>query len=146
MYMKIITKCLILAAIFVTTLARAEITQMDDRTANRICDAVFRIEGGNNTKYPYGIMSVKTGGNKEVARRIERVVGDIIEACALILRNREQRQPSNECVADMDSCQNVAGPDWNSICGAIADLIRVSRFPRRLFVLSAPPGASLDKH
>jgi hypothetical protein len=37
---------------------------------NRVADAIFIIEGGNNTKYFYGIKSINTNGNKSKARKI----------------------------------------------------------------------------
>lgn len=39
-------------------------------TTSNIADAIYKAEGGDNTRYPYGIMSINTYGNKEKARRI----------------------------------------------------------------------------
>lgn len=36
----------------------------------RIADAIYLIEGGKKTKYPYGVKSVNTRGNKAKARNI----------------------------------------------------------------------------
>ena len=36
----------------------------------RIVDAIYLAEGGANTKYPYGIVSIDTKGDVEVARRL----------------------------------------------------------------------------
>lgn len=47
-----------------------EITPINENYANKIADAIYIIEGGEKTKYPYGIKSIDTGGNKEKARRI----------------------------------------------------------------------------
>ena len=35
----------------------------------RLSDCIYHIEGGANTKYPYGIKSIPTNGNKELARK-----------------------------------------------------------------------------
>lgn len=37
---------------------------------NKVVSAIWVIEGGSKTKYPYGIKSIDTKGNKETARRI----------------------------------------------------------------------------
>lgn len=37
---------------------------------NKIAEAIYKIEGGKNTKFPYGIKSINTKGNKEKAKRI----------------------------------------------------------------------------
>ena len=34
--------------------------------ANRIADAIYRVEGGSKTKHPYGILSVKTSNPRRV--------------------------------------------------------------------------------
>ena len=34
--------------------------------ANRIADAIFRVEGGHKTKHPYGILSVQTSNPRKV--------------------------------------------------------------------------------
>lgn len=44
--------------------------QISDIYANKIANIIYIIEGGDKTKYPYGIKSIDTGGNKEKARRI----------------------------------------------------------------------------
>lgn len=36
----------------------------------RIADAIYVIEGGKKTKYPYGVKSVNTRGNRSKARTI----------------------------------------------------------------------------
>lgn len=43
---------------------------LPDVQANKLANAIYVVEGGNKTKHPYGIKSVKTGGNKLKARRI----------------------------------------------------------------------------
>ena len=42
----------------------------NDINAERIADAIYVIEGGKKTKYPYGIKSINTKGNVIVARKI----------------------------------------------------------------------------
>jgi hypothetical protein len=37
---------------------------------NKVVSAVWKIEGGSKTRFPYGIKSVKTFGNKNYARKI----------------------------------------------------------------------------
>jgi hypothetical protein len=44
--------------------------QITDTQINQLADIIFIVEGGNKTKYPYGIKSIDTKGNKEFARRI----------------------------------------------------------------------------
>ena len=39
---------------------------MSDVQANKIADAIFKAEGGTNTHYPYGIVSVKTTNPRQV--------------------------------------------------------------------------------
>lgn len=55
--------------------------QISDVSANKIVDSIYIIEGGAKTKYPYGIKSINTGGNKEKARQI----------CLNTVRNNYQR-------------------------------------------------------
>ena len=47
-----------------------QITAISENYAKRIVDAIYIIEGGDKTKYPYGIKSIDTKGNKEYARKI----------------------------------------------------------------------------
>jgi hypothetical protein len=37
---------------------------------DKIVNSIYLAEGGSKTKYPYGIKSIQTNGNKEFARRI----------------------------------------------------------------------------
>ena len=39
---------------------------MSDTQANKIADCIYKIEGGAKTKWPYGIMSVKTTNPRQV--------------------------------------------------------------------------------
>lgn len=65
--MKLI-KFLLISAIF---LANNGVSgQLTDISANKIADCIYKLEGGAKTKYPYGIKSINTFGNQEVARRI----------------------------------------------------------------------------
>lgn len=43
---------------------------LPEKQANQIADAIYIIEGGKKTKYPYGIKSINTRGNSIKARRI----------------------------------------------------------------------------
>jgi hypothetical protein len=38
--------------------------------AHKLADAIYIVEGGNYTKYPYGVKSIATKGNRAKARRI----------------------------------------------------------------------------
>lgn len=42
-----------------------KIIKISENEANRIADAIFKVEGGNNTKYPYGIKSIKTNNPRQ---------------------------------------------------------------------------------
>lgn len=44
--------------------------KLDAAIAERLVNAIYKIEGGDRTKYPYGIKSIDTKGDKEAARRI----------------------------------------------------------------------------
>jgi len=63
-----ITKCLVFLLVFLPVLAFSG--QISDVSANKIVDSIYKIEGGAKTKYPFGIKSINTYGNYEVARRI----------------------------------------------------------------------------
>lgn len=43
---------------------------LPEKTIDHLANAIYRIEGGDNTKYPYGIKSIDTKGDKDKARRI----------------------------------------------------------------------------
>ena len=49
--------------------------------ANKLADAIYVIEGGKYTKYPYGIKSINTKGNATKARKI----------CITTIRNTHKR-------------------------------------------------------
>lgn len=50
--------------------ADGAVERMADDRAEEIANAIWRIEGGEKTKYPYGIKSIDTGGDVNKARRI----------------------------------------------------------------------------
>lgn len=52
-----------------------------DIDAEKIANAIYIIEGGKKTKYPYGVKSVATKGNKAKARKI----------CINTIRNTHKR-------------------------------------------------------
>lgn len=55
----------IIALLFIATSVLAS-TPMPDERANQIADAIYKVEGGNKTKHPYGILSVKTNDPRKV--------------------------------------------------------------------------------
>ena len=65
-------------------------SQINTNYLNKIVNSIYLIEGGSKTKYPFGIKSINTKGNKEKARRI----------CLNTVRNtykRYQNTNKNEC-------------------------------------------------
>lgn len=58
--------------------------------AEKIADAIYVIEGGKKTKYPYGIKSINTHGNVAKARRI----------CINTVNNNYQRWLKSEQTLD----------------------------------------------
>lgn len=52
---------------FMTALLTSQVSAaaVDDVTANRIADAIWQAEGGEKTRYPYGIKSVKVSSATE---------------------------------------------------------------------------------
>ncbi len=50
----------------------------------KLADAIYRAEGGAKTKFPYGIKSINTHGDKEYARKI----------CLNSIRNAKKRWAS----------------------------------------------------
>lgn len=56
-----------IALLFVTACAvQASLTQAE---ADRLANAIYHIEGGTKTRYPYGIKSVKTSNPRAVCLR-----------------------------------------------------------------------------
>ncbi len=83
----------ILAIIVVTALccdhqpARAE-----EYSNEAIASAIYKAE--NSVKFPYGIKSINTNGNKEYARKI----------CLNTIRNHKKRHAKHDCGLDFISC------------------------------------------
>lgn len=66
-----IKNILIIVSIF--TLNNAVFGQFKPISADfrdKIVNSIYLAEGGSQTKYPFGIKSIQTNGNKEFARRI----------------------------------------------------------------------------
>lgn len=42
----------------------------EERFFNRVVDTIWYVEGGNKTKFPYGIVSIKTNGDITKSKRI----------------------------------------------------------------------------
>ena len=56
---------------FSTFFARSQtISPINETYLNNIVSAIYRVEGGNKTKFPYGIKSINTYGDKTYARKI----------------------------------------------------------------------------
>ena len=55
-------------------------------TDDQLADAIYKAEGGAKTKYPYGIVSIKTNGDVAYARQI----------CLNTIRNNRKRF-ANQC-------------------------------------------------
>jgi hypothetical protein len=53
-------KTLIAICLFLSICSVSAYESMPDARANQIVDAIYKIEGGAKTKYPYGIKSIKT--------------------------------------------------------------------------------------
>lgn len=69
-----------IAAIFVSVIVTNAQVQLDEKQINKIADAIYRAEGGDRAKVPYGILSIKIS-SKEEARRV----------CKNTIRNNFQR-------------------------------------------------------
>lgn len=41
---------------------------LSEAKVNKIADAIYKLEGGNKTAYPYGIKSIKTSNPREVCK------------------------------------------------------------------------------
>jgi hypothetical protein len=53
-------------ALLILSAGLAVATPIPDSQANKIADAIYKAEGGAKTKYPYGIVSVKTTNPRQV--------------------------------------------------------------------------------
>ena len=54
--------------LFIYNVGDAQTLNTND--SNTIVNAIWRIEGGSHTKYPYGVRSIETRGDVNKARRI----------------------------------------------------------------------------
>lgn len=59
-----------------------------------IVNAIYHAEGGSKTRFPYGIVSINTHGDKELARRI----------CANTVNKHRKRHARHNCGMDFISC------------------------------------------
>lgn len=59
-------KKLIIAVCLFTSVSAIACAPMDDARANKIADAIYKLEGGSKTRHPYGILSVKTSDPRRV--------------------------------------------------------------------------------
>lgn len=49
-----------------------QFTSINTNYLNKIVSAIYVIEGGNNTKYPYGIKSIKTNNPRKICENTVR--------------------------------------------------------------------------
>lgn len=56
--------------LLIAFLVGVNVAMANGYNAEKIADAIYIIEGGKKTKYPYGIKSINTKGNAAKARRI----------------------------------------------------------------------------
>lgn len=61
---------------------------------NKLANAIYKAEGGDKTKFPYGIRSIDTKGNKEYARKI----------CLNTINNHIKRHSKHKCGLDYITC------------------------------------------
>lgn len=61
---------LILIVGLVAGLAHNTLAKLPEGEANKLVDAIYKIEGGAKTKFPYGIKSIDTKGDVDKARKI----------------------------------------------------------------------------
>ena len=59
----------LLTLLLATSLHGAEIPSLSDAYVNRFADVIYKIEGGERARKPYGVLSVKVD-SKEEARRV----------------------------------------------------------------------------
>lgn len=58
-------RVLLLAAVLCLAAARAQAAELD---TNKMVQAIYRAEGGDKTKHPYGVLSVKCADKAEAER------------------------------------------------------------------------------
>jgi hypothetical protein len=67
----IIPLAILSCSVRATEMPPLEIPQLDEAYVNRFADVVYRIEGGDKARKPYGVLSVKVN-SKEHARQITK--------------------------------------------------------------------------
>ena len=74
--MKSISKFLVIIAILNIILLFAGISKLPQKedwsnySNDQIANAIYKAEGGEKTKYPYGVKSINTNGDEKYARQI----------------------------------------------------------------------------
>jgi hypothetical protein len=58
-------KTLLIGLVLITSTVAAKLPEAE---ANKLVDAIYKIEGGTKTKYPYGIKSIPIKGNTEAEK------------------------------------------------------------------------------
>lgn len=88
---------------FLTLPARAidfSQSEINNSNLNKIANAIYQIEGGPNTKFPYGIKSINTHGNLVKARAI----------CIRTIQNNFVRWNHNKSIDFLTFLGNVYCP------------------------------------
>ena len=86
----------------------ADTKAMTDYRANRIADAIYIVEGGSKTQYPYGIKSVKTSNPRKVC--INTVKNNYVR-----WQQKGARGSYLDFLADVycpKSCDNQGNTNW----------------------------------
>ncbi|MEK6818489.1 MAG: hypothetical protein AABY10_00990, partial [Nanoarchaeota archaeon] len=60
----------ILLAILILVLLMVKVARVEEYSNEAIVNAIYYAEGGAKTRFPYGIKSINTFGNKDYARKI----------------------------------------------------------------------------
>jgi hypothetical protein len=58
-------KSLLIGLVLITSTVAAKLPEVE---ANKLVDAIYKIEGGTKTKHPYGIKSIPIKGNTEAEK------------------------------------------------------------------------------
>lgn len=69
---KILAMGVVMFGLVVSCSANTNVTALSSNQVNKIVNAIYRIEGGANTKYPYGVMSVKTDNPRKICANTVR--------------------------------------------------------------------------
>ena len=72
---------------------------------NQLANCIYKVEGGAKTKYPYGVMSVKTPNLRQV--------------CINTIRNNFQRWNHNNSISFIDYLGNIYCPKRSDFQGNI---------------------------